>query len=366
MSVQVERRLHARVPLPGVSARISVKDGGRRRRVSLVDLSLDGLCWQDVEPADRGTSISIVIRPRRLFGRALRLDAVIVRHGDTVTAAQFLAVQDRSRLEHYLQGKSHQLAPAARGEKSANDSVPFDAVAAFRLLGVGLDQCETGASRMVVVASARPADGKSFIAAGLAASLAGMGRRVLVVDADMHAPTQHLQFMAKGSPGLAQLLAEPTLARARELIQVTESGVALLSAGAAGIAPSQLMSRDSAAELAAVLRTLGYQLIIVDCPPILTSAETLIFSRIADDTVLAVRSGTTRERDVKQALDVLQRNGTPAAGVILNDYKDAVGGLRPASGASAAPLPTEIPAVVREAARLADPPAAVPARRLPV
>jgi tyrosine-protein kinase Etk/Wzc len=175
-----------------------------------------------------------------------------------------------------------------------------------------------------------------------------MGRRVLVVDADLHAPTQHLQFMVKGSPGLAQILTEPTVERAREAIQMTETGVALLAAGAAGIAPSQLMSRDASSELSSVLRSLGYQVIVIDSPPILTSAETLLFSRLADDTVLTVRSGSSRERDVKQALDVLQRNGTPAAGVILNDYKDAVGALRPALGASAATLRTELPAAVRE------------------
>jgi Mrp family chromosome partitioning ATPase len=172
--------------------------------------------------------------------------------------------------------------------------------------------------------------------------------------------------MVKGSPGLAQVLTDPTVERVRESIQATETGVALLPAGAAEIAPSQLMSRDTAAELSSVLRSLGYQVIVIDSPPILTSAETLLFSRLADDTVLTVRSGSTRERDLKQALDVLQRNGTPAAGVILNDYRDAVGALRPATGASAATIRTELPGVVRETRSFSEAAAPLPTGRVPV
>ena len=93
----VERRLHSRVAVPGVTARIAMQDGaGRRRRVSLVDLSLDGLCWHDAQPAENGTPVSIALRPHWLLGRTLKLNAVVVRHDATTTAAQFMARHRRS------------------------------------------------------------------------------------------------------------------------------------------------------------------------------------------------------------------------------------------------------------------------------
>jgi hypothetical protein len=123
-----------------------------------------------------------------------------------------------------------------------------------------------------------------------------------------------------------------------------------------GVVPG-LFSQAATAQLGTVIRAIGYPLVIVDCPPILTSAETLLFSRVADDRLLTVRSGTTRERDVKQALELLQRNGTPATGIVLNDYKDALGGLRPPA-AVVSTAPAEVPARQNDVAGFQD--AAVP------
>ena len=77
-------------------------------------------------------------------------------------------------------------------------------------------------------------------------------------------------------------------------------------------------------QLADVLRTLEHSTVIIDAPPVLEAAETLLLARVADETLLTVRSGATRTRDVRQALAMLTRQGTPASGVILNDHEDAL------------------------------------------
>jgi Mrp family chromosome partitioning ATPase len=324
MNTTANRRLHPRTQLRGVAATVQLEGSSlrKRRRVSLIDLSPDGVSWRPSQPLEPGTRVRVSFRTGRVFGRTLRLDAVVIRNHARIIAAQFLAVEDRARLEAYLraQAKAHVAAPSS-------SPAPFDAVAAFRVLAAGLEQAKEGEPRLVVVASPRPADGKSFVAAGIASHLAAMGRQILLVDADLQAPTQHLRFMGRGAPGLAQLLADANPKRAAAMVQPTASGVSLIAAGAAGVVPG--ISQESAARITAVLRGLGFPIVIIDCPPILTSPETLLLIRSTDYTLLTVRSGVTRERDMRQALELLQRQGTPADGLVLNDYKDGLGGSHP-------------------------------------
>ena len=77
-----------------------------------------------------------------------------------------------------------------------------------------------------------------------------------------------------------------------------------------------------------VFRALDYPVVIIDAPPLLYAPEAIVLCRIADDTLVTVRAGVTRERDVRQALEVLRRQRTPASGIILNDHRDVLRGLR--------------------------------------
>jgi capsular exopolysaccharide synthesis family protein len=317
MSAAQDRRLQPRCPVPDVAAKVAVVGESRRGRgVELVDLSADGVRWRDTTPLDKGTRIRLTLRTRRFFGGTLQLDAAVVWQDHNGIAARFLDHTDRGGIERYLRRLQARMATAPQAE---GDSA---AAAAFGLLGLALEKRAQNGSRVVVIASARPADGKSHVTAGIAAALARMGRRVLVVDADLHAPTQHLRFFTTGAPGLAQAL-HAREGDLRELVQVSQTGVAVLPAGAVAVAPG-LFSHDALSRVSAALRTIGYPLVLIDCPPLLTAAETLAFAQIADETLLTVRAGSTRERDVKLALALLERNGTPASGIVLNDHSDPV------------------------------------------
>jgi tyrosine-protein kinase Etk/Wzc len=207
------------------------------------------------------------------------------------------------------------------------NTVSETARAAFRSIGIGLDGAIDGQTRIVVISSPRPSDGTSFVAAHIAYELAAMRRRVLLVDAALRNPTQHATFGVAGSPGVAELLEDVRTERAAQLVRVTRSGVAVLSAGAARQSAG-LCAVETARRFADVVRALGYRLAIVDAPPVLTSPEALVLCRIADETLLTVRSSVTRERDVRDALELLRRQGASATGVILNDYRE-VGRGRP-------------------------------------
>ena len=327
MNLTPERRLQPRIVVAGAPAKVAPDGALRRRRVRLVDLSVDGVCWRGTALA-AGQRVTLSIPTGRFLGSPIRLAGVVVRQAGGDTAAQFLPGDDRARLHAYLQRA--QLRMRAATDVGLADSAAI--ASAFEVLGAGLGH--EGATRIVMVASPGSADGKSFVVGGLASSLVLLGRRVLVVDADFRSPLQHLQFGAKGSPGLAQLLAEPTTERASAIIQQTRSGVALLAAGAVSLTAGA-RAPETVARLGTSLRELNYHVILIDSAPVLSSAESLLFSRIADETFLTVRSGATREREVQSALAVLRRNGTAAAGVVLNDYRGPLAGRRLPSRAGA-------------------------------
>ena len=317
-----DRRLHSRVSVPDLWARLTRLEGARKltSRVRIVDLSLDGVRWLDEETTitSAGTSVSLLVRPHRLFGRAFELGATVVRrHQDEErsTAAQLAPAVDRVRLKEYLRGVDPTLNGAADSAPS-----PIDPAAAFGVLAATLDPGAVGSPRIILVSSALPAEGKSFVATGIALALARMGRRVLMVDADLCAPTQHLAFQVKGAPGLAQLCGGLPRTGVEDLVQMSDAGVAVLAAGWAGGLPA--MSPAAEELLTAKLRGVGYSVVVIDAPPVLAGSDALRLSRIANDTLVTVRSGVTRERDLQEALDLLRRQGTPATGIILNDHTD--------------------------------------------
>ena len=317
-----DRRLHPRVSVPDLRGRLTRHEGARKvtSRVRIVDLSLDGVRWveKDATIASEGESVSLLVRPHRLFGRAFELGATVVRrHQDEErsTAGQLVAAVDRVRLKEYLRSVDPTLSGAA-----ASAPTPVDPAAAFGVLAASLDPGAAGSPRIILVSSALPAEGKSFVATGIALALARMGRRVLIVDADLCAPTQHLAFQVKGTPGLAQLCDGLARRGVEDMVQRSGAGVAVLPAGWAGGLPA--MSPAAEELLTAKLRSVGYSVVVIDAPPVLAGSDALRLSRIANDTLITVRSGVTRERDLQEALDLLRRQGTPATGIILNDHTD--------------------------------------------
>lgn len=353
-----ERRLNQRLTVPGMSAAL-IENGSRRsRRVTVIDVSEDGMRWQQRTPIRRGGRIRLVIRTGRFFARTIHLEAIVVRSDADSAAARFLMGPERVELGSFLRARTN-----AGRQPSARAAA--DLTAAFGRLGLSFERSGSKTPRIIAVASARAGEGKSFVAAGIACALAAMGRRVLLVDANLESPTQHLRLFANGAPGLAHLL-EDRRPPVSELVQRTECGVALMAAGAAGTISS--FGPDAVDDAAAALRRCDYPLVILDGAPILTSADALLVSQIADDTLLTVRSGVTRERDVKQALELLQRNGTPALGIVLNDHVDLVNqpGRFPEALAVPGPAPLSIDTVPPDPAHTPEAHPAVPVGRLPV
>ena len=230
-----DRRLHLRVPMQGLGARVTSREAqGGSRRVELVDISQDGVRWVDERPSSltAGARVGLILPPPRVFSRALELEGIVVRRDRDACsmAARFVAGPARARLDHYV----HRARARVGADMDRAVLADTPVASAFRLLGVSLHDERPTRSEIVMISSPRAAEGKSFVAGGVASALAAMDRRVLLVDADGRNPVQHVTFQVNREPGLVELLGNPSAPGRDAAFQRSANGVTVLTAGSPG------------------------------------------------------------------------------------------------------------------------------------
>jgi tyrosine-protein kinase Etk/Wzc len=218
---------------------------------------------------------------------------------------------------------------------------PFSVgVEAFRMLRTSLVWCEQGDDmKTLVVTSAAPGEGKTLTAANLAVTFAHDGLRVLLVDCDVRRPRLHGLFQVPRSPGLMELLTpshngsdnsqsltfNPGAGRTDSGRPVTDvirstnvKGLSLLTCGALPTNPSGLLS---GVRMRVLLQELSksFDLVILDTPPVLATADAGILASLADGVLLVVRAGQTDRVAAKRAHQQLVNVGSRVVGTVLND-----------------------------------------------
>lgn len=186
--------------------------------------------------------------------------------------------------------------------------------------------------KTILVSSGMPAEGKSFVAANLALSLARNNEGgVLLIDGDLRRPTIHKVLGTSISPGLADYLAgtvplhaimqgceapEPTAHRTAD----STSHVTFIPAGECGENTLELVGNHRIEELIAAL-SLHFDWIVIDSPPVLAVTDAVDLARAAD-AVLLVARGARTPFDVAQRAQAAFSNAR-VLGFVLNAVADA-------------------------------------------
>jgi tyrosine-protein kinase Etk/Wzc len=198
-------------------------------------------------------------------------------------------------------------------------------IEAFRNLRTSLIWSDGGeALKTLVVTSAAPGEGKTLTAANLAVTLAYDGLRVLLVDCDIRRPRIHGLFRLPRSPGLMELLttsrqpsgdsfAPPDVIRTTSI-----TGLSVLTCGAL---PSNAANLLSSTRMRVLLQELQSQfdIIVLDTPPVLATADAGIVASLTDGVLLVVRAGTTDRNAAQRAYQQLANVGARVVGTVLND-----------------------------------------------
>lgn len=189
--------------------------------------------------------------------------------------------------------------------------------------------------KTILVSSGMPAEGKTFVAANLAVSLARNKKSsVLLIDADLRKPTIHKILGAPNVAGLTEYLAGD--ASISEILQrnrdsrLVEDGhsfvipeITLIPAGEGGDHSSELVANHRIEELIATVSPHFYW-IVIDSPPVLAVADAIDLARTADAVLLVARA-------TKTPYDVAQRaqaafSSSRILGFVLNAVRNAPGG----------------------------------------
>ncbi len=170
--------------------------------------------------------------------------------------------------------------------------------------------------RVILVTSANPSEGKSTTSANIALSMAQIGQRVLLIDADLRSPSIHQFLQVKNQAGLSDFISTGSdFTTVRE--QATgEQLIEFLAAGPPSDAVADELANGRFETLIDKLRG-SFDLIVVDTPPILPLSDTLQLARSVDGVIFVARSNSTTTGDVEEALDRIERVGASVIGTVL-------------------------------------------------
>ena len=187
---------------------------------------------------------------------------------------------------------------------------------AYRAFRTSLLLSRAGGVRTVVVTSSFPQEGKTATSVNLAIVLGQLGRRVLLVDADLHKSRLHEVFEIPNRVGLVSILAE-NMEPSRAIVKTAFPGVFVVPAGPETPNPSALLSSDAMRKFLELAGT-NFDHVVVDTPPVLLVSDTLVFAQQTDGAVLCVRGGETAREQVARAQERILRSGVSILGVLIN------------------------------------------------
>lgn len=159
---------------------------------------------------------------------------------------------------------------------------------------------EGGTPRTLLITSSRSGEGKSTTALAMARALAGAGQRVLLLDADVRAPSMHSLLNVPREPGLSNVLAQQLAAGA--VIRETDiPGLSVMPAGPRPPSPALLLSGAGFRTLLGSLRD-QYDHVIIDSPPVLGLADAPSIASVADGTMMVIEANRSRRGAINGAL----------------------------------------------------------------
>jgi protein-tyrosine kinase len=177
----------------------------------------------------------------------------------------------------------------------------------------------TEPAKTILITSAVLAEGKSTIASFMAMTAARLKqRRTLLVDCDLRRPTLHQLFSLPREKGVVEILTQN--ARVKDVIKKTASEhLDVITAGRAVEQPTEVFDSSAIHKLLEEVR-FYYDLILVDCAPVLPVSDPMLLASEMDGVLLVVKAGATQREVVKRAVTLLQSSRTNFMGIVLNNF----------------------------------------------
>lgn len=186
---------------------------------------------------------------------------------------------------------------------------------AYHLLQANLRFNNPRPIKVILVTSSVRREGKSTVSANLAMTLAQLGHSVLLIDADLHAPTQHTIWHTESIPGLTDVLLSGTALP--RVLRSLQPNLDLLPCGSLPVHPLALLDSDSMTRLIQTMAN-RYDHVILDSPPLLVDAEALTLGKVADGVLLVVRPDQVDISSAKATKALLDQSAQAVLGIVMN------------------------------------------------
>ena len=197
--------------------------------------------------------------------------------------------------------------PAAEGFRNLRTNVQF----------LNLD----GSTRLIMATSANPKEGKTSVVMNLGAALAEMGRRVIVVEADLRRPVLG-KFLAE-QPGKGTTDVIMGTATLEEVVVTTDNeNLFVLMSGPKPPNPAELVSSQAMQELLDRLKE-EYDYIVVDAPPVLAVSDAIAMAPMMDGVLLVASHGIADRDAARHTMELLGKVETRILGVVINNVEMA-------------------------------------------
>jgi capsular exopolysaccharide synthesis family protein len=182
--------------------------------------------------------------------------------------------------------------------------------------------------RSVALTSSIPNEGKSLVNVLLAKTLSEMGKRVLLIDADLRKPQMHYRLGLNNLLGLSNVLAEENCSW-RDAIQQVKNypGWSVITSGTRPPDPTRLLSSARMHQVAQEISQSGlFDLVIYDTPPILGLADAVLVAEHVDGLILLVSLNRVDRGLPKDAINRIRSSGASLLGLVTNAVKEETTG----------------------------------------
>ena len=197
--------------------------------------------------------------------------------------------------------------PAAEGFRNLRTNVQF----------LNLD----GNTRLIMVTSSSPEEGKTSVAVNLGAALSEMGRKTLVVEADLRRPVLDKFLVEKAPRGLTDVIMG-TSPLEDAVVDTGQENLKVILSGVKPPNPAELVSSQAMRDLLARLRE-EYDYVIVDAPPVLAVSDAIAMAPMMDGVLLVASHGVAAREGARHTMELLSKVETRVLGVVINNVETA-------------------------------------------
>ncbi len=173
---------------------------------------------------------------------------------------------------------------------------------------------DNGKNKVFQIESSFSGEGKTTVVANLAVALVNSGKKVVIVDLDFRRPKVHRSFNVANLNGIAEYMLGDC--NEETLIKKTDFGVDVINRGKATHNPSIIFTSEKFKSLIEKLRN-DYDVVLLDCPPILLVSDYIHISKCSDCTLFVVAFGITHRSQLKESMELLKRNNSNVMGLVM-------------------------------------------------